>query len=484
MKFSLKTTSPEKTKTECLILGYSDENKTQLTEALGQTAVKTLKPRLSEVGSFATLVNPDGFAADQLILVNAEEYKPLSKELVTELKRARYKQVVFDLTSLTVAGTDVEQSPNLWLRKAVDSIDDGFYQIEKKPTAQKKDTAPALKNVSFIAESAGKGLRDELKLAEAIAAGKDFAKGVGNLPGNVCTPSYLAQQAKKIAKADDIKATVLNEKQMADLGMHSLLSVSRGSRQPAKLIVLQYQGAKDKKEAPHVLVGKGLTFDAGGISIKPSANMDEMKYDMCGAASVMGTLIAVSELKLPINLVVIVPSSENLPDGDANKPGDIVTSMAGITIEILNTDAEGRLILCDALTYAKKFKPKTVIDVATLTGACIVALGAHASGLMGNDQDLMDDLLSAGQQSNDRAWQLPLWDDYQQQLRSNFADLANIGGPGAGTVTAACFLSRFTEDYRWAHLDIAGTAWKSGADKGATGRCVPLLTQYLYNQAK
>jgi len=277
---------------------------------------------------------------------------------------------------------------------------------------------------------------------------------------------------------------VLNEKEIKELGMNSFLSVSRGSRQPAKLIVMEYYGANSKKEQPHVLVGKGLTFDAGGISLKPAAKMDEMKYDMCGAASVIGTMLAVAELQLPINLVVIVPSSENLPDGDANKPGDIVTSMSGQTIEILNTDAEGRLILCDALTYAKRFKPKTVIDVATLTGACIVALGSQTSGVMGNDQDVINNLIDAGEASNDRAWQLPLWDTYQKQLKSNFADIANIGGPGAGTITAACFLSRFTEDYPWAHLDIAGTAWRGGSSKGATGRCVPLLTQYVINQAR
>jgi len=266
--------------------------------------------------------------------------------------------------------------------------------------------------------------------------------------------------------------------------MGSFLSVSRGSRQPAKLIVAEYNGASDASEQPYVLVGKGLTFDAGGISIKPSPKMDEMKYDMCGAASMLGTLKAVAELKLPINVVVIIPSSENLPDGDANKPGDIVTSMAGLTIEILNTDAEGRLLLCDALTYAEKFNPKLVIDAATLTGACIVALGHHTSGVLGNDQDLVNDIIQAGETSEDTAWQLPMGEKYHAQLKSNFADLANIGGAGAGTITAACFLSRFTEDYRWAHLDIAGTAWAGGAGKGATGRCVPLLTQLLYTYSK
>jgi len=266
---------------------------------------------------------------------------------------------------------------------------------------------------------------------------------------------------------------------MANLGMGSLLSVSRGSREPAKLIVMNYNGAADAR--PVVLVGKGLTFDAGGISLKPSSGMDEMKYDMCGAASVFGTLAAIAELKLAINVIGVVPSSENMPDGDANKPGDVVTSMAGKTIEILNTDAEGRLILCDALTYSARFDPEVVIDIATLTGAIIVALGSQASGLMANNQPLADQLLQAGNDSYDRVWQLPIWDDYQQQLDSNFADIANIGGKEAGSVTAACFLSRFTKDFNWAHLDIAGTAWKGGKAKGATGRPVPLLVQFLLN---
>jgi leucyl aminopeptidase len=311
-----------------------------------------------------------------------------------------------------------------------------------------------------------------------------LAKDLSNLPGNICTPSYLADEAKKLAREyKKFTANVLDEKAMENLGMGSLLSVSRGSRQPAKLITMHYKGGK-ANEKPVVLVGKGLTFDAGGISIKPSARMDEMKYDMCGSASVFGALKACAELQLPINVVGVIPSSENLPDGDANKPGDIVTSMAGLTIEILNTDAEGRLILCDALTYSERFNPAVVIDIATLTGACITALGHYTSGLMANNEKLADALLEAGQEINDRAWQLPLFDEYHKQLQSNFADLANIGGPPAGTITAACFLSRFTEKYHWAHLDIAGTAWMSGKDKGATGRPVPLLVNYLLKRAK
>ncbi len=313
----------------------------------------------------------------------------------------------------------------------------------------------------------------------AIANGMDLARTLGNRPGNRCTPGDLAEQARTLKKTHgSLKVEVLDQKAMEKLGMGALLSVARGSRQPPKLIVMEYRGGK-KTAKPVVLVGKGVTFDAGGISLKPGKAMDEMKFDMCGAATVFGCMEAVAELKLPINLVGVVPATENLPDGDASKPGDIVTSMSGQTIEVLNTDAEGRLILCDALTYVKKFNPDVVIDLATLTGACIVALGHEAAGLLGNHQPLVDALLEAGESACDRAWQLPLWEEYDEQLASNFADMANIGNGGAGTITAASFLGRFTRDYRWAHLDIAGVAWKSGAEKGATGRPVPLVMQYL-----
>ncbi len=324
-----------------------------------------------------------------------------------------------------------------------------------------------------------------LEHGRAIAAGMTLARDLANLPGNICTPAYLAEQARSLGRSHEkLKVRALTERQMERLGMGALLSVSRGSRQEARLIVMEYSGGK-KNEKPVVLVGKGLTFDAGGISLKPAANMDEMKYDMCGGASVIGTLKAAAELELPLNLVGLVPASENLPDGAANKPGDIVTSMSGLTIEILNTDAEGRLILADALTYAERFRPAAVIDVATLTGACVVALGHHVSGLLGNDDELAEAVLRAGEAVDDRAWRLPMGEEYQKQLESNFADMANIGGRSAGTITAACFLSRFAEKYRWAHLDIAGTAWKSGGkEKGATGRPVPLLVSYLLERCR
>jgi leucyl aminopeptidase len=321
--------------------------------------------------------------------------------------------------------------------------------------------------------------------ALAIAAGMALTRDLGNLPPNLCHPSFLADEARALAKAHkNLKVEVLDEKKLRELGMGSFLAVAQGSEQPPRLIVLNYQGA-DKADKPYVLVGKGITFDTGGISLKPGLNMDEMKYDMCGAASVFGVFQAVLQLQLPINLVGLLACAENMPSGRATRPGDIVTSMSGQTIEILNTDAEGRLVLCDALTYAERFKPQSVIDIATLTGACIVALGSNVSGLMGNNDTLIRQLLKAGESADDRAWQLPLFDEYQEQLDSPFADIANIGGPKAGTITAGCFLSRFAKQYHWAHLDIAGTAWISGGkDKGGTGRPVPLLTQYLLDRCK
>jgi leucyl aminopeptidase len=381
-----------------------------------------------------------------------------------------------------LAEVQLGQRSNAWkIRQAAINTETTLYRYSQTKSDSKPIEKP-LTHLSFAVDDADTAAAGQaIAQGAAIGRGMNLAKDLGNLPGNICTPSYLADQAVKIGQQfDSVTTTILEEAEMEALGMGSLLSVSRGSRQPAKLITMEYKGAGDAK--PVVLVGKGLTFDAGGISLKPAQGMDEMKYDMCGSASVFGTIQAVAELGLPINVVGVVPSSENMPDGDANKPGDIVTSMAGKTIEILNTDAEGRLILCDALTYSERFEPDTVIDIATLTGAIIVALGNVTTGLMANNQDLADALLKAGNDSFDRTWQLPLWDDYQKQLDSNFADIANVGGKEAGSVTAACFLSRFTEKFNWAHLDIAGTAWVSGKAKGATGRPVPLLMQFLLNK--
>ena len=346
----------------------------------------------------------------------------------------------------------------------------------------KKEAKPAkLQKAVFFHPVEAAGIIAALQVAEAQLYGMNICKDLGNAAPNECTPEFLADTAKAEAEKLGAKAKIIG-KDYIKANMGSFWSVAKGSEQAPYLVELSYFGAADKDAAPVVLVGKGITFDTGGISLKPGLNMDEMKYDMCGAASVIGTFCAAVKLQLPLNLIAIVPTCENMPSGVANKPGDVVTSMKGLTIEVLNTDAEGRLILCDALTYAEQFQPKAVIDVATLTGACIMALGHDVSGVMGNNQALVDELLAASLEVNDKAWQLPLFDTYKEQLKSNFADIPNIGTPGAGTITAAMFLSYFTEDYPWAHLDIAGTAWKSGKDKGATGRPVPLLLNYLRNQ--
>lgn len=368
-------------------------------------------------------------------------------------------------------------------RTCVEIIENARYRYSATKSKVEPDTTVCRK-ITFVGTSLDNvaAVKAALSQGEAISAGVALCRSLGDLPGNICTPSYLADQAKALCKGENtLSAEILGESQMEKLGMGALLSVSKGSREPAKLIIMKYQGDK-ADNAPIVLVGKGLTFDAGGISIKPSQAMDEMKYDMCGGATVFGVIKACHAMQLPLNVIGVVPSSENLPDGAANKPGDIVTSMSGQTIEILNTDAEGRLLLCDALTYSKRFKPKLVIDIATLTGACVVALGDQVCGLMSNNQALAEQLLIAGEKAEDRCWQLPLLEGYQEQLKSNFADMANIGGKGAGAITAACFLSRYTEDFTWAHLDIAGTAWNSGSPKGATGRPVALLCQFLLDQ--
>ena len=345
----------------------------------------------------------------------------------------------------------------------------------------KKEAKPAaLTEVVFYGGS--HDLQAALGEAEAAAYGINLCKDLGNAPGNVCTPKYLAETAQREAEAAGGSAKILDAQAIRDLGMGSFWSVAKASSEGAYLIELRYNGAA-ADDAPVVLVGKGITFDTGGISLKPGEAMDEMKFDMCGAASVIGAFCAAARQKLPINLVALVPTCENMPGGNASKPGDVVKTMNGLSIKVLNTDAEGRLILCDALTYAEQFKPRAVVDVATLTGACIIALGHVASGVLGNNQELVDELLAAARSVNDKAWQLPLFDEYKEQLKSNFADLQNIGGRPAGTITAAAFLSHFTENYPWAHLDIAGTAWKSGKEKGASGRPVPLLLQFLRAQA-
>ena len=499
MEFSIKQCSPEKhvgsakLKNGCVLVGVFDGGKltdaAQILDKAAQHYISEIIARGDMTGKAAStllLHNVPNIASERVLLLglgkraelDARQYIDCMRAAMRTLQASNAKDAVLYLADVPVKGRD-----SAWcLSQAVIAAYESQYRTDQLKSKADK-SKQVLRKIQFglINDKPTAALEAAVAQAVAIAQGMALAKNLGNLPGNICTPTYLAKQAVTLGKTHkDIKTTILDEKDMQKLGMGSLLSVTRGSAEPAKLITMEYHGA-DKKQKPVVLVGKGITFDSGGISLKPGAEMDEMKYDMCGAASVFGTIQAIAELGLKLNVVGIIPSCENMPSSTATKPGDIVTSMSGQTIEILNTDAEGRLILCDALTYAAKFQPDTIIDIATLTGACIIALGHVASGLFSNQDKLAQELLAAGEQTQDRAWHMPLWEDYQTQLDSNFADMQNIGGRAAGSITAACFLARFTKDYRWAHLDIAGTAWKSGKDKGATGRPVPLLTRYLIN---
>jgi len=495
MKFGSKITSPEAVKTACIIAPIFESNAlsstaSQLNSASEKYIINIIKKGDIEgkVGQTLLLHKVPGIKADRVLLVgcgksgatNDKLYRKACASAVEAMKSLNIDNAVSALHEV-----DVDKKDLSW--KAIQSVQIMASAIDRRDMLKsEKDDAAKLSQITLAANDKDElnVIKEGIKIGKALAQGVSLAKELGDLPGNICTPSYLAEQAKKLGTANSkLKVTILDEKKMESLKMGALLSVSRGSRQPAKLIVMEHNGGKANQK-PIVLVGKGLTFDAGGISLKPAAAMDEMKYDMCGAASVFGTIKAISELNLPLNVIGIVPSSENLPDGAANKPGDIVTSMAGLTIEILNTDAEGRLILCDALTYSERFKPDTVIDIATLTGACVIALGQHASGLFSNQDELAGDIIAAGEESGDRCWQMPLWDDYNEQIKSNFADLANVGGREAGSITAACFLSKFTKNLNWAHVDIAGSAWQNGANKGATGRPVPMLVQYLINRCQ
>ena len=493
MDYSLDTAPLDTLSCDCLILGvYQDQQLSASAKTLNESTQELLK-KILERGDIAgkngetVLINavPSNTIA-RILLVGLGENQPLTTKnyrkailaSINSLKKSSIGTVVCNLSDCAVSGMD-----STWkTRQIIEVFSDTVYQFTICKT--NKETDFNIKHL--VITSAENELilsKSGLQQGKAIAEGINLTKHLADLPGNICTPSFLAEQALELGKTyAKLDVIILEEADMEKLGMGAFLSVSRGSRQPAKLITLNYQGG-EKNTKPIVLIGKGLTFDAGGISLKQAPGMDEMKYDMCGGASVLGTLLAAAQMQLPLNIIGLIPTSENMPDGDANKPGDILTSMAGKTIEVLNTDAEGRLLLCDTLTYAERFNPDVVIDLATLTGACLVALGRVPSGLLGNNDELCDSLIAASVTANDSLWRLPLWDEYQEQLKSNFADLANVGGKDAGTITAACFLSHFAENFHWAHLDIAGTAWRTGNNKGATGRPVPLLSQYLINRA-
>jgi leucyl aminopeptidase len=494
MEFVVKSVTPETLKTATLVVAVTEDRilsdaATKLDTLSGGAITAALKrgDLPGKVGQSLLLHTLPNLKAERVLLVGVGKEAELSdrqfRKVVTGalnvLKGLGGSDAVIALGDIAVKNRNTYGK----VRLLVETLADGEYVFDRFKS--QKAEPRALKKITLLTSKAA--LADTERAAThaaAIATGMAFTRDLGNLPPNVCHPSYLAEEAKALGKEHKhLKVDILDEKKLKELGMGAFLAVAQGSEQPPRLIVMNYQGGK-KSDQPYVLVGKGVTFDTGGISIKPAAGMDEMKYDMCGAASVFGTLRAVLELKLPINLVCLLACAENMPGGNATRPGDIVSTMSGQTVEILNTDAEGRLVLCDTLTYAERFKPQAVIDIATLTGACIVALGSHTSGLMGNNDALIGQLLDAGKQADDRAWQLPLFDEYQEQLDSPFADIANIGGPKGGSITAGCFLSRFAKAYNWAHLDIAGTAWLSGGkDKGATGRPVPLLTQYLLDRA-
>ena len=494
MEFSIKNGNPEKQRNDCVIVGvYEGRKQSYAASAIDQASSGYLASILrrgdmsGKLGSTLLLHSVPGTMTDRVLLVGLGKEREFGEREYRQAVRASFKALASsgaaDVASF-LAELSVKKHGIDWkVAHLAEVASDVFYKFDRmksKPAGDDKGIRRLVINVPQRNDlRAGEtGLKQGL----AIAAGVSFTKDLGNLPPNYCTPAYLADQAKELGKTYGIEVEVLERADMEKLGMGSFLGVAQGAATPPKLIVMQHKKGK-KNQKPVALVGKGITFDTGGISLKPGAEMDEMKYDMCGAASVLGTFKAIAEMGLPLNVVGIIPACENMPDANAIRPGDVLTSMSGQTIEVLNTDAEGRLILCDALTYAERFEPEAVVDIATLTGACVIALGHHASGLFSNKDSLAKELLQAGEHALDRAWHMPMWDDYQGQLDSNFADMANIGGRAGGSITAACFLSRFTKKYDWAHLDIAGTAWKSGKEKGATGRPVPLLTQFLLQRA-
>ncbi len=488
--FSVRAVSDAtKSRTHCAVLPcFSDDTLSGAVKSLDKasggniSAALALKDFTGKRAQSTLLAGSGG--AQRILLVGCGERKAFDRAAAREFVQTVYTALngtqAKDALLLLDDLKPKDGTPEWLLETLARGLVAGSYRYTE--TVAKPAAALALSKVAVSTGCGKAAAQKALDTGAATAEGINTARELANLPANICTPSYLAQQARKLARGNGrLSVQVVDEKRMRELGMNSFLSVTAGTAEPARLIVINYSGGK-KSAKPYVLVGKGITFDSGGISLKPGLKMDEMKYDMGGAASVLGTMTAVAEMELPLNVIGVIAAAENMPSGNATKPGDVVKSMSGKTIEILNTDAEGRLVLCDALTYVERFKPEAVIDIATLTGACVVALGSHASGLYSNREELAEQLLAAGVEAHDRAWHMPLWEEYTKQLQSNFADLANIGNGGGGSVTAACFLSEFTKAYPWAHLDIAGTAWDA-SPKWATGRPVGLLTRYLIDRA-
>jgi len=493
MEFTIKSGSPEKQRSACVVVGVFDNRKPSLSAELIDRASNGYISEIirrgdmeGKLGATLLLHNVRGTLADRVLLVGLgkerdfreREFRSAIRAAVRLLNETGSYEAVVYLTEEKVKRREVAWRVEHAVVVAMEAVY-RFDQMKSQPADVRRPlrkltlSVPQRSDLTAGEAAAARGL--------AIAHGMDLARDLGNLPGNICTPTHLAERAQALAQELGFKCEVFDRAKLEELKMGSFLSVTNGSDQPPKFIVLEYFGGP-KKQKPLVLVGKGITFDSGGISLKPGNDMDQMKFDMCGAASVLGAFRAVAELKAKVNLIGLVPTCENMPNGRATKPGDVVRSMSGQTIEVLNTDAEGRLILCDALTYAERYEPAAVVDIATLTGAMVIALGHIACGVFSNSDSLGRALLNAGEDAFDRGWQLPLWDDYQEALNSNFADFANIGGRAGGSITAACFLSKFAKKFDWAHLDIAGVAWKEGKEKGATGRPVPLLTTWVLSQ--
>jgi leucyl aminopeptidase len=495
MEFNVKSGSPEKQRSACIVVGVFEPRRLSgVAEQLDEISEGYISNLLrrgdleGKSGQMLLLHHVQNILSERVLLVGCgkereldeRQYRQIISKTINTLNETGSMEAVCFLSELHVKGRDT-----YWkVRQAIESTNDCLYSFNSLKTRIEEPRRP-LRKITFNVST-----RRELAIGEraithglAVSEGITTCKNVANMPPNICNPAYLAEQAQILENDyDSISTHIVGESEMEELGMGSYLAVGRGSINESMMSVIKHNGANDDS-APIVLVGKGVTFDSGGISLKPGAGMDEMKYDMGGAAGVLGTMHAIAELNLPINIIGVLAGCENMPSSNAYRPGDILTTMSGQTVEVLNTDAEGRLVLCDALTYVERFNPELVVDIATLTGACVVALGEHASGLLSTHNPLAHELLNASDQSGDRAWRLPLWDEYQEQLESPFADFTNLGGKGAGTITAACFLARFTKKYHWAHLDIAGTAWRGGKDKGSTGRPVSMLTQFLLNRS-